>query len=54
MTSQVAAVLERAAERFWAKVEKTETCWIWTGTRMRGGYGHLVVGGVGIRAHRYA
>lgn len=25
--------------RFWAKVEKTDTCWLWTGKRNRDGYG---------------
>lgn len=27
--------------RFWAKVEKTEACWLWTGARGRAGYGHF-------------
>lgn len=27
------------AERFWKRVEKTETCWLWTGYRMPNGYG---------------
>lgn len=25
--------------RFWAKVEKTETCWLWTASTIRDGYG---------------
>ena len=29
------------AERFWSKVEKTDTCWLWTGHRDRHGYGWL-------------
>ena len=29
---------ESDLKRFWAKVEKTDTCWIWTGAK-RGGYG---------------
>lgn len=29
------------ASRFWAKVEKTETCWNWTGARTRKGYGSI-------------
>lgn len=28
-------------ERFWAKVCRTETCWLWTGSRMKHGYGHF-------------
>jgi hypothetical protein len=26
-------------ERFWAKVQKTETCWLWTGAISKYGYG---------------
>ena len=37
------------AERFWAKVEKTETCWSWTGAETKDGYGQLRRGG---RANR--
>ena len=25
---------------FWARVEKTKTCWLWTGGRSTGGYGY--------------
>jgi hypothetical protein len=34
------------AERFWAKVQKTDTCWLWTGVRVgkgRNSYGRLFV-----------
>ena len=24
--------IENTAEKFWAQVEKTDTCWIWNGT----------------------
>ncbi len=27
------------SERFWAKVEKTDTCWLWKGATTPGGYG---------------
>jgi hypothetical protein len=30
-------------ERFWAKVNKTETCWLWTGAKHEKGYGLLKV-----------
>ena len=30
-----------AEERFWAKVEKTDTCWLWRGSTTSGGYGHF-------------
>ncbi len=29
------------AERFWPKVQKTDGCWIWIGTRTRMGYGQI-------------
>jgi len=29
------------AERFWPKVEKTETCWNWTGSKNPSGYGNI-------------
>ncbi len=32
------------AIRFWAKVEKTGDCWLWTGSRSRG-YGTIRIGG---------
>lgn len=39
-------------QRFWAKVDKTETCWLWTGSGRR--YGHLNVDSKLVRAHRFA
>lgn len=48
---------EVIAERFWAKVEKTDTCWLWTGMT-KGGYGRMQVkprgGGLFMPAHRIA
>ena len=29
-------------KRFWAKVNKTDTCWLWTGSLAGGGYGQIV------------
>lgn len=29
-------------ERFWSQVNKTDTCWLWTGTVNMGGYGRLM------------
>lgn len=42
-------------ERFWPRVNKTPTCWIWTGPTWRG-YGRFWVenGTRHARAHRYA
>lgn len=44
------------ATRFWAKVEKTGTCWLWLGGRSRTGYGKFGLGtGKGWKlAHRTA
>lgn len=41
-------------ERFWAKVEKTETCWLWTGAKIYDGYGVFKWNGKLTTAHRYA
>lgn len=40
--------------RFWSYVEKTETCWLWTGTLTANGYGRLRVGRKKVLAHRLA
>ncbi len=44
---------ETLEEKFWARVQKTESCWIWTGYKIHG-YGNLRVkkGTVGHAAHR--
>lgn len=38
-------------DKFWANVEKTDTCWLWKGGRSTG-YGTLVFEGESISAHR--
>jgi hypothetical protein len=30
------------ADRFWAAVQKTESCWLWTGKKCPDGYGNMV------------
>lgn len=40
-------------ERFWASVDKTETCWLWRG-KLTAGYGSMMVDGKAYRAHRWA
>lgn len=37
--------------RFWQKVEKTDTCWLWTGATCRG-YGTVWDGDRTVKAHR--
>lgn len=42
-------------KRFWAKVKKTETCWLWAGWINGNGYGQFSVnGGEKWAAHRWA
>jgi len=42
------------ADRFWLKVEKTETCWLWRGAITKFGYGQTSDRGRSIPAHRAA
>lgn len=42
----------KAKDRFWSKVTKTDTCWLWIGTLQSKGYGHFLMGGRRQRAHR--
>lgn len=41
-------------DRFWAKVDFTDTCWLWTAGRFNGGYGSFLVDGRRTGAHRFA
>lgn len=38
--------------RFWNKVKKTPTCWLWIGGRFPKGYGMFTVKGIPRKAHR--
>lgn len=40
--------------RFWDKVKKTKTCWIWQGAKSPAGYGRFMFGGSTLQAHRLA
>lgn len=43
------------SERFWSRVEKTDSCWLWLGARYGGNrHGVLSVNGSTIGAHRYS
>lgn len=37
-------IFKTLEERFWAKVEKTDTCWLWIGSVNEHGYGKMYVG----------
>ncbi len=39
-------------ERFWSKVRKTDTCWIWIGSKFAIGYGAFWLSGQNRLAHR--
>jgi len=39
-------------ERFWDKVDKTETCWLWTGGKVKDGYGMFKINGQMQLSHR--
>jgi hypothetical protein len=41
-------------ERFWKRVNKTDTCWLWLGTIGNSGYGQLKFNGKVQLAHRVA
>jgi hypothetical protein len=40
--------------RFWSKVEKAETCWLWQASLQEKGYGQFWLDGRMVRAHKYA
>jgi HNH endonuclease len=45
--------------RFWSYVNKTETCWLWTGSKTKSSgrtkyYGRLNIAGKHVKAHRYS
>lgn len=42
------------AQRLWARVEKSETCWLWTGPTLNTGYGTIRHEGRDTLAHRVA
>lgn len=46
--------MSAVAERFWAKVEKTEACWLWSASRNQDGYGLFSIEGRHNVAHRVA
>jgi len=40
------------SQRFWSKVQVTDTCWLWVGCRHKRGYGQFKVGRDALKAHR--
>jgi len=44
----------RVTQRFWLKVDKTRTCWLWTASRDPKGYGRFKLNDRPVLAHRFA
>lgn len=42
------------SRRFWQKVKKTASCWLWTGAKLKTGYGSIRIKNRSTRAHRVA
>jgi len=40
--------------RFWARVAKSDGCWLWTGATDADGYGRMYIGKKRVGAHRYS
>ena len=55
LTTEV-RLMRPVADRFWEKVEKSDTCWLWCGATNKSGYGdfHLGGGSAHVLAHRYS
>src|ERR1700743_3097884 len=48
------ASVKSVGYRFWKRVDKTGTCWLWKGVPRADGYGRLRVDGKQWTAHRYS
>ena len=42
------------SDRFWAKVNKTEACWLWNAAQSADGYGQFKANRRQVKAHRFA
>jgi hypothetical protein len=51
---QGGAAVQSTEERFWSKVNRTETCWEWTASKRLAGYGQFRFNGTTGSAHRFA
>jgi hypothetical protein len=52
--SRVRKVRPTVVERFWSRIDKTESCWNWRGGLNSSGYGSIGVGGRVVLVHRWA
>ena len=44
----------KTIQRFWNKVEKTDGCWLWIGSKSKRGYGYFEIKGKTFKSHRVA
>lgn len=54
MTGQRGRPRIAPADRFWAKVDKSGSCWLWADAPNDDGYGRLKVNGRHVLAHRFS
>lgn len=56
MKYKISTALKRdnIVERFWSKVNKTDTCWLWVGAKQTSGYGRFWDGERNDGAHRFS
>lgn len=47
-------LISNIKRRFYSKINKTNTCWHWTGSKIKGGYGHFYKDGKNKKTHRVA
>ena len=52
--SMAGILLMDPVARFWRYVDKTESCWLWTGATEHKGYGVFYLASTRYQAHRYA
>lgn len=45
---------ESPEQRFWKYVQKTPTCWLWTGAKFRSGHGCFRINHKTVLAHRFS
>ncbi len=46
--------MKQTANSFSSRIQKTATCWLWTGTKNHAGYGRFMVDGRRVGAHRHS
>lgn len=45
---------EKVAKRFFDKIDKTDSCWLWTAAKINTGYGQFCYQGKVLLAHRFS